>query len=181
MLFWSSADALNTIDPEASPGAAGVTALISSVRLVPGGSERIGRHFATKRYAEVASVQVRIRGSMGATAGAAEDQRIRRDNQIWALIPLRVRSLLPRGFEDHSFPNGSRITDGSRRGPFCFRRGEGERTKTALSLRLQASAEEVALRFAASEGERRTEMTLRRLVPLAAQLELSERSPVERI
>jgi hypothetical protein len=50
MLFWSSADAVNTIDPEAPPGAAGVTTLISSVRLVPGGSERIGRHFATKRY-----------------------------------------------------------------------------------------------------------------------------------
>jgi hypothetical protein len=40
MLFWSSADAVNTIDLEASPGAAGVTALISSVRLAPGGSER---------------------------------------------------------------------------------------------------------------------------------------------
>jgi hypothetical protein len=30
------ADAVNTIDPEASPGAAGAMTLISSVRLVPG-------------------------------------------------------------------------------------------------------------------------------------------------
>jgi hypothetical protein len=40
MLFSSSADAVNTIDPAASAEAAGVTALISSVRLAPGGSER---------------------------------------------------------------------------------------------------------------------------------------------
>ena len=51
MQFWSSADAANTIDPEASPDAAGVMTLISSVRLVPGASKRNGRHFATKRHA----------------------------------------------------------------------------------------------------------------------------------
>jgi len=45
--------------------------------------------------------------------------------------------------------------------------------------RLQASAEEVALRFVASEGERGTEMLLRGIEAFAAKLELTEGGPIK--
>jgi hypothetical protein len=50
MLFWSSADAVNTIDPEASPGAAGVDG--ADLERAAGAGrkrERIDRHFEATR------------------------------------------------------------------------------------------------------------------------------------
>jgi hypothetical protein len=44
---------------------------------------------------------------------------------------------------------------------------------------LQTLAEEMALRVVAGEGERGTEVAVRRLVPLGTKLELAERGPIE--
>ena len=73
------------------------------------------------------------------------------------------------------------VAEGFGTGPVARPSRDGELRAQCCFGGLQALTEEVPLRFIAGEGERGTEMTLRRLVPLAAQLALSERRPIKRV